>query len=388
MKEGWNEIKLEDVATCQIGLTYKPTDVVDEGGTIVLRSSNIQDSKIALNDLVRVNCDITPSKYVKDGDILMCSRNGSFRLVGKVAKINKLAESMSFGAFMTIIRSKYNDFLFYFFQSQSFRKQIFVGQTATINQITTKMLNNTHVNIPPLSEQQHIVEELELLSSILEKKKAQLNELDNLAQSLFYEMFGDPINNEKGWKEKRLDEVCDVRDGTHDSPKYVIESDYVLITSKNIQDGELSFNNVNYITKEDYDKINVRSYVDDGDIIMAMIGTIGKPIIIKKCGKKFGIKNVALLKFRESHDVINVYVKSMLDNPTYMKYLHSLNRGGTQKFLSLKTIRNLPILLPPLYLQNQFASKIEAIEHQKELIKQSIKEVETLFNSRMDYYFN
>ena len=388
MKEGWESTLLANVANCQIGLTYKPNDVVDEGGTIVLRSSNIQDSKISLDDIVRVNCNISPNKFVKDGDILMCSRNGSFRLVGKVAKIENLEEPMSYGAFMTIIRSDYNDFLFYFFQSQSFRKQIFIGQTATINQITTKMLNNTSVVIPPISQQQQIVNELDLLSSIIEKKKAQLKELDKLAQSLFYEMFGDPINNEKGWKEKRLDEVCDVRDGTHDSPKYVIESDYVLITSKNIQDGELSFNNVNYITKEDYDKINARSYVDDGDIIMAMIGTIGKPIIIKKCGKKFGIKNVALLKFCESHDVINVYVKSMLDNPTYMKYLHSLNRGGTQKFISLKTIRNLPILLPPLYLQNQFASKIEAIEHQKELIKQSIKEVETLFNSRMDYYFN
>ena len=149
MKKGWESTLLANVANCQIGLTYKPNDVVDEGGTIVLRSSNIQNSKISLDDIVRVNCNISPNKFVKDGDILMCSRNGSFRLVGKVAKIENLEEPMSYGAFMTIIRSDYNDFLFFFFQSQSFRKQIFIGQTATINQITTKMLNNTSVVIPP-----------------------------------------------------------------------------------------------------------------------------------------------------------------------------------------------------------------------------------------------
>lgn len=264
----------------------------------------------------------------------------------------------------------------------------YLGKGIAQKNLDMRSFKQINLKIPSVDEQQHIVEELKLLSSIIEKKRIQLNELDNLAQSLFYEMFGNPIENEKGWEEKRLEEVCDVRDGTHDSPKYVIESDYVLITSKNIQDGEISFDNVNYITKEDYDKINVRSYVDDGDIIMAMIGTIGKPIIVKKGGRKFGIKNVALLKFRESHNITNVYVKSMLDNPTYMKYLHSLNRGGTQKFVSLKTIRNLPILLPPLDLQNQFASMVETIEYQKELIKKSIKEIEVLYNSRMDFWFN
>lgn len=380
MNKTTNLIRLGDAATFINGFAFKPTQW-GESGIPIIRIQNLNNPVAPFNYF---DGDV-PNKYlVKKGDILISwsASLGAYEWTGEDAYLNQHIFKVVFD------KADIDKHFLKYAVTSKLSEMDKDAHGATMRHIVKKDFDNTKIPFPPLTEQQHIVEELDLLSSIIEKKKTQLNELDNLAQSLFYEMFGDPINNEKGWKEKRLDEVCDVRDGTHDSPKYVIESDYVLITSKNIQDGELSFNNVNYITKEDYDKINVRSYVDDGDIIMAMIGTIGKPIIIKKCGKKFGIKNVALLKFRESHDVINVYVKSMLDNPTYMKYLHSLNRGGTQKFISLKTIRNLPILLPPLYLQNQFASKIEAIEHQKELIKQSIKEVETLFNSRMDYYFN
>ena len=121
---------------------------------------------------------------------------------------------------------------------------------------------------------------------------------------------------------------------------------------------------------------------------MAMIGTIGKPIIVQKDNKKFCIKNVALIKFLQSTKVLNIYIKAMLICPTYMRYIHGLNKGGTQKFVALGTLRGLSTPVPPLTLQQSFAEKIEAIEHQKELIKQSLTETETLFNSRMDYYFN
>ncbi len=98
---------------------------------------------------------------------------------------------------------------------------------------------------------------------------------------------------------EKLEDICDVRDGTHDSPKYVNEG-YPLITSKNVTNGTIDFNNVNNISSEDYEKINRRSFVDDGDILMPMIGTIGKPIIVVK-NRDFAIKNVALIKFNKSN---------------------------------------------------------------------------------------
>lgn len=242
------------------------------------------------------------------------------------------------------------------------------------------------IPLPPVADQQRIVAELDCLNEMIALKQEQLKEFDKLAQSIFYDMFGDPITNEKGWRVDVLNSVCDVRDGTHDSPKYV-EDGYPLITSKNVVEGGISFDDVNYISEDDLNAINARSRVDDGDIIMPMIGTIGKPVIVHK-DREFAIKNVALIKFEMSKVVLNIFIQSLLNSSTYSNYILSLNRGGTQKFVSLKTIRNLPIILPPLALQQQFAEKIQAIEAQKELVKQSIAETQHLLDSRMDYYFN
>ena len=137
---------LSDIAEYRNGLTYKPTDVSNDG-TIVLRSSNIQNMQLDLNDIVRVKCDISNKKMVKENDILMCSRNGSAKLVGKVALIPSLQEQMSFGAFMMIIRSEYYSYLMTYFQLPEFRSQISTG-TTTINQITRYMLDKVKLPVP------------------------------------------------------------------------------------------------------------------------------------------------------------------------------------------------------------------------------------------------
>ena len=140
---------LSEIAEYWNGLTYKPEDVANEG-TIVLRSSNIQDATLDFKDTVRVSCEISDKKYVKDNDILMCSRNGSARLVGKVALIRNIDEPMSFGAFMMIIRSAYYSYLMTYFQMPAFRTQITTGATTTINQITGKILDAVKLPVPDL----------------------------------------------------------------------------------------------------------------------------------------------------------------------------------------------------------------------------------------------
>lgn len=149
----------------------------------------------------------------------------------------------------------------------------------------------------------------------------------------------------------KLNDVCDVRDGTHDSPKY-IQKGYPLVTSKNIVDGKIDISNVNYISEEDYIKINQRSKVDNGDILMPMIGTIGKPIVVKK-EFNFAIKNVALIKFNDNSKVLSKYVKYVLESSLFKKYIEKENRGGTQKFLSLSNIRNFRMPIPTIERQKK-----------------------------------
>ena len=187
--KGWPVCFLEEIASSQIGLTYKPENVSDNG-TIVLRSSNIQNSMIDLNDIVRVNCDIKEKQFVREGDILMCSRNGSLRLVGKVARIHDLPERMSYGAFMTTIRSDYNDYLFGFFKTPAFRAQLGLAKTATINQITAKMLNAIQLPVPPKSIQTAFAEKIAHISAQQNAVIESLKDIQHLYDSRMSLYFG------------------------------------------------------------------------------------------------------------------------------------------------------------------------------------------------------
>ena len=165
--KGWPTKRLSELAEYSIGLTYKPEQICDDG-TIVLRSGNIQDGKISFSDIVRVNAPIKESLFVKEDDILMCSRNGSASLVGKVAMIPDINEPMTFGAFMTIIRSAEAKYLYLYFQSQDFRERVSEGKSSTMNQITQKMLDKVEVPFPD----KDVRETLSALASQADKSKS------------------------------------------------------------------------------------------------------------------------------------------------------------------------------------------------------------------------
>ncbi|SDY60472.1 restriction endonuclease subunit S [Lachnobacterium bovis] len=139
---------IDQVAVLNKGITYSPKDVADNG-MIVLRSSNIKGNVFDLEDLVKITKKVSSDKYVQENDILMCNRNGSARLVGKVAMIPKLKENMTFGTFMTIVRSDIYEYLFAFFQTKAFREQIKFQTAVAINQISLPLLASVKVPIPP-----------------------------------------------------------------------------------------------------------------------------------------------------------------------------------------------------------------------------------------------
>ena len=163
--QNWKWAKLSECGTTNIGLTYSPSDVTTVGGTVVLRSSNIQNGCMAYDDIVAVNMNVPENKMCHIGDILICARNGSKHLVGKSAIIDK--EGMAFGAFMAIYRSKCNPYINYVLDSPHFRKSVLGGaETTTINQVTQDMIENYMVPLPPIEEQQRIVERLDALLPI------------------------------------------------------------------------------------------------------------------------------------------------------------------------------------------------------------------------------
>ncbi len=168
------------------------------------------------------------------------------------------------------------------------------------------------------------------------------------------------------WQWVKARECLDVRDGTHDSPKYVSEG-FPLVTSKNLVDGKIDFSTCNFISEEDHYAISKRSSVDEGDILYAMIGTIGNPVVVNKdC--EFSIKNVALFKFN-NENLFNRYFYHFLNSPLAKNQFDANARGGTQKFVSLGNIRELEIPLPPLSEQKRIAAildKADAIRRKRQ----------------------
>jgi len=180
----------------------------------------------------------------------------------------------------------------------------------------------------------------------------------------------------KEWELLKLVEICDVRDGTHDSPKYQ-EDGIPFITSKNLTDTELSFDDIKYISKEDHINFSKRSHVENGDILFGMIGTVGKPVIVNE-DFEFSIKNVALLKFSETKSLNNIYALNILKSPIVESQFRKMSNGGVLKFVALGNIRSLLFPLPPLPEQQKIADILSTVDAKIEVIDQQINETQEL----------
>ena len=167
-------------------------------------------------------------------------------------------------------------FLYYFCKKFDFER---LNKAVTIPSLTKSDLLKIEIDLPNLKQQQDVVDRLVKVERIIALRKQELRSLDDLIKARFVELFGDMTENPNGWEAISLGKVCDVRDGTHDSPKYFTEG-YPLVTSKNVTSGKIDFADCSLICEEDYNKINERSKVDYGDILMPMIGTVGKPVIV------------------------------------------------------------------------------------------------------------
>ena len=171
------------------------------------------------------------------------------------------------------------------------------------------------------------------------------------------------------WEQRKLGDVANVRDGTHDSPKFYNDG-FPLVTSKNLKDGSIDFSDCSFISEQDFDEINKRSKVDPGDILFGMIGTIGKPAIVEYTG--FAIKNVALIK--EGNIINNRFIYHLLSSKVFDNYIARENAGGTQKFIALNQIRNFIFSAPTLAEQNKIIELLDYISqiitlHQRKLEK-------------------
>lgn len=366
MKQGWEIRKLGEVFNLQMGKTPSRDNSDYWGGTNTwvaisdLQGKFIGTSKEHITDKAIADSKI---KKVKAGTVIM-----SFKLsVGRAAITTEdLYTNEAIMAFnLNDAYELKSDYIYYYLKGYKWEGANKAVMGITLNKAT---ISQNYIAIPPLPVQEQIVSELDLLSGIIEKKREQLKELDALAQSIFYDMFGDPITNEKGWEVLPLKQASQLKAG------------------KAIKANELSdISNTGLYPC--FGGNGIRGYINKKS-------HNGQHPIIGRQGALCG--NVVMAQgefYATEHAVVcNDIIDSIKPIWLYFALKHNnLNRfaqGVAQPGLSVNIINEMPLILPPLPLQHQFASKIEAIERQKELIKQSISETETLFNERMQHYFS
>ncbi|MBR2399953.1 MAG: restriction endonuclease subunit S [Alistipes sp.] len=395
MKQGWEIKKLGEVCAFQRGLTYSKDDEVEHSNNCVLRSNNIDlDSmSIVLDELKYINDDfaVSEDKKVKPNTILICMSNGSKQHIGKVAFIDK-EYGYAFGGFMGLIRPNAEvspKFIYYSCISSSYKHFLAgIGNGANITNLKFSDLQQYTLPVPPREEQERIVAELDCLSGVIERKREQLKQLDALAQSIFYQMFGDPITNEKRWEVKKLGEVCeDKKKILRASKKCALEDviNYIDISAID------NINNViNIPTQYIFEDAPSRAQqvVQLGDVIVSMVRPNLKNIAIVNCNYDNLIASSGFCVLRVKKEMTIPFLFYIVKSDAFTMYLMDRVSGANYPAVRESDITDYISIIPPLTFQQEFADKIEAIEKQKELIKQSITQTEELFNSRMNYYFN
>jgi len=310
-----------------------------------------------------------PVRIAENRDILLSVR-------APVGPINIAQEKTCIGRGLSAIRAKKeqaNQWYLYYLLKQ--HEDNWEGSSgSTFQAINKTTIENLQIPLPNLNAQKIIVERLDVIRKAQELCDTQISKTEELFESILTS----ELDSKNSWNIKRLNDICDVRDGTHDSPKYHT-SGIPLVTSKNLKDGEIDFINVNYISVEDHNKIIKRSLVEKGDILYGMIGTIGNPVIVNT-DTVFSIKNVGLIKFNKSN-INNYFVKYFLHSRRLNNQITKMSRGGTQKFVSLGNLRNLEIPIPTKDKQKKIVAKLNIVQGYKKLLFKQKTLLKELFDS-------
>ena len=390
MREGWTYKKLGEVCTIERGGSPRPindyiTDSADGINWIKIGDAT-EGSKYIVTTAEKIKPEgMKKSRFVHKGDFIL-SNSMSF---GKPYILG--VDGCIHDGWLVIHddNNTFNkDFLYYYLVSPTVYsefKRLAVG--GVVNNLNSNLVRGVKVVIPSLSEQHSIVVELDKINELISLKKAQLSDLDKLAQSIFYDMFGDPIENEKRWPIKKLGDLCSIERGG--SPRPI--TDYITDSEDGInwiKIGDATEGGM-YITstKERIKPEGMKKsrFVHKGDFILSNSMSFGRPYILDLDGC---IHDGWLVIHDGNSDFNKIFLYHMLSHPSMYAQFKSMAVGGVVNNLNSNMVRNVKVFVPSPNYQLIFAKRIELIEQQKAQISSTIKDLETLLASRMQYWFD
>ena len=376
MRKGWEYKKLGEVCTIKAGYTPKKNELSDNGAYPYYK---VADMNTLGND---VYLDITSSYKIDANKLfpkgaIVFPKNGAAVSTNK-KRILKYDSIVDLNTGVAIFPKSINEkFAYYWFIDTDFKKYVRGGALPTLD---IKSLKDKPFPSIDKSTQFAIVSELDKINELIRLKKEQLKDFDNLALSLFYEMFGDPVENEKGWEVETVQNSCTLKSGDSKANNSKVGTlPYIKVGDMNLPENENYINiSTNYVDKE----TNIKRIFPIGTIIFPKRG--GAILTNKK-----RLTNVEICC---DLNIMGVTPGNMLNKYYLFQYfkildLSTICSGSTVLQLNNCDINPLRIPLPPLSLQRLFAQRIEQIEREKSEVQKSIKDLETLLASRMQYWF-
>ena len=393
MREGWEYKKLGEIASFingDRGKNYPSAKDFVEDGVPFINAGHLCNGIINFD---KMNY-ITYNKYsslgsgkIQQHDILFCLRGslGKFAIV-KEKSLGAIASSLVIIRPSQIVDDR---FIAHFLSTPKLQEYIDSNNNGSSQpNLSAKSVASFIIPLPPKSTQLSIVSELDKINELIRLKKEQLKDYDNLAQSIFYEMFGDPVENEKGWEVKKIGDLAIVKTGPFGSMLH--KEDYItdgipLINPVHLKDFKIVPDKEFTISKEK--ACDLKNYMlQNNDVVFARRGDIGRCAIVSKTEHGY-LCGTGSLFVRFTEDIESVFIMYIVRCESFSKHLVSKAKGATMLNINSNTIADLGIILPPLPLQHLFAQRIEQIERQKSAVQKSITDLETLLASRMQYWF-
>ena len=391
MRKGWEYKKLGEVC-CPKSKIQRATKCFGGSDEILyIDISSIDNSVQEVNSITSFTMSNAPSRAqqkVEYGDIIVSTVRPNLKNVAFIKQHDSnLVASSGFCVLRTTDDIERN-YLFRYITSDIFTQHLMKLTTgANYPAVRDLDVRDSTIPLPPKSTQLAIVSELDKINELIRLKKEQLKDFDNLAQSLFYEMFGDPVENEMGWEVKKLGDVCtDIKYGT--SKPASENGRYTYLRMCNLTtDGFLDLSNTKQIDIPD-DEIE-KCIVRYGDILFNRTNSIelvGKTCLFDK--KEPMVIAGYIIRVRLNDTLLPVVLARMFNLASIKKLLRSMAKGAVnQANINSKELASIRIPLPPLPLQRLFAQRIEQIEREKSEVQKSIQDLETLLASRMQYWF-
>lgn len=385
----WPKIKLGDVCDIERGGSPRPIDkfiTENENGVNWIKIGDTTESMYITKTAQKIIPEgVNKSRFVKAGDFLL-SNSMSF---GR-PYILKIDGCIHDG--WLVLRDKNvcfdKHFLYYNLSSPvTYEKFKSMAVGGVVNNLNTEMVKNLYIAFPPLEEQRRIASILDKVTDLIAKRRAQLEKLDLLVKSRFVEMFGTLHNNKYGFNVVTLQDVSEpITDGTHQTPTYTEDTvnGYKFLSSKDVTTGKIDWSHLKYIPEELHKELHARIAPRKGDILLAKNGTTGIAAIVDR-DEVFDIYvSLALIRPREIH---TFYLWAAINADETKRQFDASLKGIGVPNLHLGEIKKAKIILPPLGLQEQFASFAQQTEITKSTIQKSLETLETLKKALMQIYF-